>query len=224
MTQSSQESRRNQRMRRTWPLFAGSLRIPKKRHGNCSYSPLQTDYSVIVLFFQSKEVLAFGSAALFFCASESTLFIPLEWSCRKLCILLLHINKLASCFANIVGWLGIFLSSPLFFSIAVNLFFWCWRILAQALVSFCLRLQVAALILEVQRVHTRLGTLGEFNYRMPEEDIRLSWRTMDYPTVSMNITCHAHIDGQSTWLHQMLGIPITLKSPYPTARKKKWDA
>lgn len=43
--------------------------------------------------------------------------------------------------------------------------------------------QVASLILEVQRVHARLGTLGDFNYRMSEEDIRLSWKTMDYPTV-----------------------------------------
>lgn len=43
--------------------------------------------------------------------------------------------------------------------------------------------QVAALVLEVRRVHARLGTLGEFNYRMSEEDIRLSWKTMDYPSV-----------------------------------------
>lgn len=45
------------------------------------------------------------------------------------------------------------------------------------------RAQVASLILEVQRVHARLGTLSDFKYRMSEEDIRLSWRTMDYPTV-----------------------------------------
>lgn len=45
--------------------------------------------------------------------------------------------------------------------------------------------QVASLILEVQRVHARLGTLSDFNYRMSEEDIRLSWRTMDYPTVRL---------------------------------------
>lgn len=43
--------------------------------------------------------------------------------------------------------------------------------------------QVATLILEVQRVHTRLATLSDFNYRMSEEDIRLSWKTMDYPAV-----------------------------------------
>lgn len=45
--------------------------------------------------------------------------------------------------------------------------------------------QVASLIVEVQRVHARLGTLSDFNYRMSEEDIRLSWRTMDYPTVRL---------------------------------------
>lgn len=39
-------------------------------------------------------------------------------------------------------------------------------------------------MLEVQRVHARLETLGEFNYRMSEEDIRLTWTTMDYPAVS----------------------------------------
>ncbi|CAM9362495.1 unnamed protein product [Pylaiella littoralis] len=43
--------------------------------------------------------------------------------------------------------------------------------------------KVASLILEVQRVHARLGTLSDFNYRMSEGDIRLSWRTMDYPTM-----------------------------------------
>lgn len=47
------------------------------------------------------------------------------------------------------------------------------------------RVQVAALVLEVRRVHARLGTLGEFNYRMSEEDIRLSWKTMDYPSVRL---------------------------------------
>lgn len=45
------------------------------------------------------------------------------------------------------------------------------------------RVQVAALVSEVRRVHARLGTLGDFNYRMSEEDISLSWRTMDYPSV-----------------------------------------
>lgn len=45
--------------------------------------------------------------------------------------------------------------------------------------------QVAALMREVEGVHARLGTLSEFNYRMSEEDIRLSWTTMDYPTVRM---------------------------------------
>lgn len=45
--------------------------------------------------------------------------------------------------------------------------------------------QVAALVSEVRRVHARLGTLGEFNYRMSEEDIRLSWKTMDYPSVRL---------------------------------------
>lgn len=47
------------------------------------------------------------------------------------------------------------------------------------------RVQVAALVSEVRRVHARLGTLGEFNYRMSEEDIRLSWKTMDYPSVRL---------------------------------------
>lgn len=48
--------------------------------------------------------------------------------------------------------------------------------------------QVSALMSEVKGVHARLGTLSEFNYRMSEEDIRLSWRTMDYPTVSIGLT------------------------------------
>lgn len=42
-------------------------------------------------------------------------------------------------------------------------------------------------MLEVKGVHARLGTLSEFNYRMSEEDIRLSWRTMDYPTVRIGL-------------------------------------
>lgn len=45
--------------------------------------------------------------------------------------------------------------------------------------------QVAALTLEVQIVHARLGALSEFNYRMSEDDVRLSWRTMEYPTVRL---------------------------------------
>lgn len=49
----------------------------------------------------------------------------------------------------------------------------------------CRRSQVAALMLEVQGIHARLATLSEFNYRMSEDDIRLSWRTMDYPTVRL---------------------------------------
>lgn len=47
------------------------------------------------------------------------------------------------------------------------------------------RVQVAALVSEVRRVHARLGTLGDFNYRMSEEDIRLSWKTMNYPSVRL---------------------------------------
>ena len=46
-----------------------------------------------------------------------------------------------------------------------------------------LAMQVAELIQEVKRVHQRLGTLMDFNYKMSGEDIWLSWRTMDYPTV-----------------------------------------
>lgn len=45
--------------------------------------------------------------------------------------------------------------------------------------------QVAALTLEVNIVHARLGALNDFNYRMSEDDVRLSWRTMEYPTVRL---------------------------------------
>ncbi|CAM9135038.1 unnamed protein product, partial [Choristocarpus tenellus] len=43
--------------------------------------------------------------------------------------------------------------------------------------------KVSLLILEVREVHARLAALAELSYRISEEDIRLSWRTMDYPTM-----------------------------------------
>lgn len=49
-------------------------------------------------------------------------------------------------------------------------------------------------MMEVQRVHARLGTLSDFNYRMSEEDIRLSWKTMDYPTVRLIVLADCAID------------------------------